>query len=211
MVIEPLSLIFFRVPSCAPAGTARASAISIYPDLVRALACVKQAAALANNALGLLPDDKAGAIARACEEIREGELLDQFLVDVVQGGAGTSTNMNANEVIANRALELLGHKRGEYRFLHPLDDVNMSQSTNDVYPTAIKLALHFGIERLVSAMAELRLAFEAKAREFSAVLKMGRTQLQDAVPMTLGQEFSTYAVMLGEDEQRLREACLLIH
>src|SRR5436190_2006878 len=184
--------------------------ISIYPDLVNALACIKQAAALTNNELKLLDDVRAQAIARACEEVRQGGLLDEFVVDVIQGGAGTSTNMNANEVIANRALEIMGHRKGDYRYLHPLEDVNMSQSTNDVYPTAVKLALHFGIERLVDAMAELRLAFEAKAREFSAVLKMGRTQLQDAVPMTLGQEFSTYAVMLGEDEQRLREACLLL-
>jgi len=186
------------------------TAISIYPDLVCALACVKQAAALANNALGLLPDGKAGAIARACEEIREGGLLDQFVVDVIQGGAGTSTNMNANEVIANRALELLGRKRGEYQHLHPVEDVNMSQSTNDVYPTAVKVALHFAIDRLGAAMQELRRAFDAKAREFTDVLKMGRTQLQDAVPMTLGQELTTYAVMLQEDEERLREAALLI-
>ena len=185
--------------------------ISIYPDLVVALACIKQAAALTNNELQLLDDEKTNAIVKACEEIREGRLLDEFVVDVIQGGAGTSTNMNANEVVANRALELLGHHKGEYKYLHPLDHVNMSQSTNDVYPTAVKLALHFSIERLVSAMAELRAAFEMKAQEFAQVLKMGRTQLQDAVPMTLGQEFSTYAVMLGEDEQRLREACLLIH
>src|SRR5215471_19613976 len=185
-------------------------AISIYPELVRALACVKQAAALANNALGLLSDEKARAVAKACEEIREGELLEEFVVDVIQGGAGTSTNMNANEVIANRALELMGHARGEYRFLHPIEDVNMSQSTNDVYPTAVKVALHFAIDRLHSAMGALRRAFEAKAEEFSSVLKMGRTQLQDAVPMTLGQEFSTYAVMLQEDEDRLREAAQLI-
>src|SRR6058998_2679996 len=186
------------------------TAISIYPDLVRALACVKQAAALANNALGLLPDGKADAIARACEEIRGGRLLDPFVVDVIQGGAGTSTNMNANEVIANRGLELLGRKRGEYSYLHPVEDVNMSQSTNDVYPTAVKVALHFAIGRLGAAMRELRLAFSAKAQEFTDVLKMGRTQLQDAVPMTLGQELSTYAVMLQEDEERLREAALLI-
>ncbi|MDB5810471.1 MAG: aspartate ammonia-lyase, partial [Betaproteobacteria bacterium] len=184
--------------------------ISIYPDLVAALACIKQAAALANNELKLLEDAKTDAIVRACEEIREGGFLDHFVVDVIQGGAGTSTNMNANEVVANRGLELLGHKKGEFRFLHPLDDVNMSQSTNDVYPTAVKLAVHFGIGRLIAAMVELRGAFETKAREFETVLKMGRTQLQDAVPMTLGQEFSTYAVMLEEDEQRLREACLLI-
>lgn len=187
------------------------TAISIYPELVSALACVKQAAALANNELALLDDEKAQAIIRACREIRDGGLLEEFVVDVIQGGAGTSTNMNANEVIANRALELMGRKKGEYKFLHPLDHVNMSQSTNDVYPTAVKVALHFAIQRLGSAMAELRGAFAAKAAEFADVLKMGRTQLQEAVPMTLGQEFSTYAVMVEEDEQRLREATLLIH
>ena len=185
--------------------------ISIYPELVSALACVKQAAALANYELGLLGDERTRAIAAACEEIRKGRLLDQFVVDVIQGGAGTSTNMNANEVIANRALELMGRRKGEYEFLHPLEHVNLSQSTNDVYPTAVRLALHFCIAELVAAMGELRAAFAAKAAEFADVLKMGRTQLQDAVPMTLGQEFSTYAVMLGEDEQRLREAALLIH
>jgi aspartate ammonia-lyase len=129
---------------------------------------------------------------------------------VIQGGAGTSTNMNANEVICNRALEFLGHGKGEYRHLHPLDHVNMSQSTNDVYPTAVKLALQFGIRRLTGEMRALRLAFEGKAAEFNDVLKVGRTQLQDAVPMTLGQEFSTYAVMLGEDESRLAEAAALV-
>ncbi len=185
--------------------------ISIYPDLVTALACIKQAAALANSELGMLDDAKTQAIRAACEEIRQGRWLEHFVVDVIQGGAGTSTNMNANEVIANRALELMGHARGHYQFLHPVEHVNMSQSTNDVYPTAIKLALHFGIQRLTAAMAELRAAFEVKSAEFAAMLKMGRTQLQDAVPMTLGQEFSTYAVMLGEDEQRLKEAALLIH
>ena len=185
--------------------------ISIYPDLVNALACVKQAAALANNELGLLDDERTRAIVQACGEIRAGALLDEFVVEVMQGGAGTSTNMNANEVIANRALEIMGHRKGEYRYLHPVEHVNMSQSTNDVYPTAVKVALHFGIQRLTAAMAELRAAFRAKALEFADVLKVGRTQLQDAVPMTLGQEFSTYAVMLEEDEQRLKEAALLIH
>ena len=185
------------------------TAISIYPDLVRALACVKQAAALTNHALGLLAEDKAAAIVHACEEIRAGQLLDQFVVDVIQGGAGTSTNMNANEVIANRALEHLGKAKGEYRFVHPLDDVNMSQSTNDVYPTAVNLALNFGIQRLLESMRYLRAAFEAKAVEFAELLKVGRTQLQDAVPMTLGQEFSAFAVMLAEDEARLEEAASL--
>jgi aspartate ammonia-lyase len=184
--------------------------ISIYPDLIYALASVKEAAALTNHELGLLDEARTEAIVKACEEIRSGKLLDQFVVDVIQGGAGTSTNMNANEVIANRALEHLGHARGEYQYLHPLEHVNMSQSTNDVYPTAVKVALSIAIRRLVEAMNELRRAFQAKAGEFASVLKMGRTQLQDAVPMTLGQEFSTYAVMVGEDEERLREAALLI-
>jgi aspartate ammonia-lyase len=129
---------------------------------------------------------------------------------VIQGGAGTSSNMNANEVICNRALEVLGHNKGEYQHLHPLDHVNLSQSTNDVYPTAVKLALQLGIKRLLTEMVALRQAFEVKAREFQDALKVGRTQLQDAVPMTLGQEFSTYAVMVGEDEQRLGEAADLI-
>jgi len=186
------------------------TSISIYPDLVVALACVKQAAAAANRGLGLLDDERADAIARACEEIREGALLDEFVVDVIQGGAGTSTNMNANEVIANRALELLGARKGDYARLHPLDHVNLSQSTNDVYPTAVKVALQFGIRGLVREMNALHKAFEAKAGEFGDVLKIGRTQLQDAVPMTLGQEFSTYAVMLQEDESRLGEAANLI-
>ena len=185
--------------------------ISIYPDLIRALACIKQAAAIANHELGLLDKERTDAIVKACEEIREGDLHEHFVVDVIQGGAGTSTNMNANEVIANRALEHLGHGRGEYKYLHPNEHVNMSQSTNDVYPTALKLAAHFGIFKLIDAMVVLRRAFESKAEEFRDVIKMGRTQLQDAVPMTLGQEFSTYAVMLGEDEERLKEAALLIH
>ncbi|WP_298232472.1 aspartate ammonia-lyase [uncultured Azohydromonas sp.] len=185
--------------------------ISIYPDLIHALACIKEAAARANQDLGLLDATRAEAIARACRELREGQLHEHFVVDVIQGGAGTSTNMNANEVIANRALELLGHAKGEYQHLNPNDHVNLGQSTNDVYPTALRLAAHFGIQRLLEAMAVLRRAFERKALEFGDVLKMGRTQLQDAVPMTLGQEFSTYATMLGEDEQRLREAVLLMH
>lgn len=186
------------------------TAISIYPDLICALAQIKQAAARANHDLGLLDGRRADAIVAACKEIQAGKLHDQFVVDVIQGGAGTSTNMNANEVVANRALEILGHGRGDYHELHPNEHVNMGQSTNDVYPTALKLATYVGIFRLVEAMAYLRRAFERKAEEFRDVLKMGRTQLQDAVPMTLGQEFSTYAVMLGEDEERLKEAALLI-
>ena len=184
--------------------------IAVYPDLIRALAQIKKAAALTNQQLGLLDPKCAVAIAAACDEIIAGKFHEHFIVDVIQGGAGTSTNMNANEVIANRALEILGHQRGEYQYLHPNEHVNMSQSTNDVYPTALKLATYIGIFSLVDAMAYLRRAFERKADEFADVLKMGRTQLQDAVPMTLGQEFQTYAIMLGEDEERLKEAALLI-
>ncbi|WP_309115869.1 aspartate ammonia-lyase [Saccharothrix sp.] len=185
--------------------------ISAYPHLVEALAAVKEAAALANAELGLLDSAKAAAIVEACREIRAGKLLDQFVVDVVQGGAGTSTNMNANEVVANRALELLGHEKGRYSHLHPNEDVNLGQSTNDVYPTAVRIATISAVRGLLEAMSVLQDAFARKAVEFRDVLKMGRTQLQDAVPMTLGQEFSTYAVMLDEDRARLAEAVGLIH
>jgi aspartate ammonia-lyase len=184
--------------------------ISTYPNLINALAYVKEAAALANHELGLLPENKMQAIVHACRQIRDGIAHDQFVVDVIQGGAGTSTNMNANEVIANLALEHLGHERGDYAVLHPNEDVNMGQSTNDVYPTALKIATYMGIAQLVDAMGVLRVSFERKAEEFRDDLKMGRTQLQDAVPMTLGQEFSTFAVMLDEDQDRLREASKLI-
>ena len=180
------------------------------PDLIVALACIKQAAAEANAGLGLLDARRRDAIVAACREIQGGALHDQFVVDPIQGGAGTSTNMNANEVIANRALELMGHARGEYQHLHPNEHVNLGQSTNDVYPTALKLAARAGVGRLASAMAVLRQGFAAKSAEFADVLKMGRTQLQDAVPMTLGQEFGTYARMLAEDEARLAEAVDLI-
>jgi aspartate ammonia-lyase len=184
--------------------------IGVVPQLIRALACVKQAAATANGELGLLDEPRVAAIIGASEEIQDGQWHDHFVVDLIQGGAGTSTNMNANEVIANRGLEILGHDRGDYAFLHPLDHVNMSQSTNDVYPTSLGIALTFMIQDLLAAMARLRGRFEEKQREFTDVLKMGRTQLQDAVPMTLGQEFSAFAVTLGEDENRVREARSLL-
>lgn len=186
------------------------TSIKLYPELISALAAIKLAAASANRDLGLLDDKRHDAIAAACREIMAGRLIEEFVVDVIQGGAGTSTNMNANEVIANRALELMGHAKGQYKHLHPNEHVNMSQSTNDVYPTALKIALYNGVMRLVESMAYLRAAFERKSVEFRDIIKMGRTQLQDAVPMTLGQEFFTYAVMLGEDEMRLKEALPLI-
>jgi aspartate ammonia-lyase len=179
-------------------------------ELVEALAAVKQAAALANRDLGLLDARRAEAIVAACQEIRGGALHDQFVVDIVQGGAGTSSNMNANEVICNRALELMGHQRGDYQRLDPLDHVNLSQSTNDVYPTAAKVAVHTAIGGLLDAMETLEEAFADKAWEFADILTVGRTQLQDAVPMTLGQEFGAYAVMLSEDRRGLVDARALI-
>lgn len=180
------------------------------PELIRALAFVKKAAAQANLQLGAIDSTQAGAISRACDDLIAGRLHEQFVVDVIQGGAGTSTNMNANEVIANRALEHLGLPKGRYDVIHPNDHVNASQSTNDAYPTAVKLATYAGIQKLLTALAALRGAFDAKAREFATILKIGRTQLQDAVPMTLGQEFAAFAAMIADDERRLRESAYLM-
>jgi aspartate ammonia-lyase len=181
-----------------------------FPALIQALATVKEAAALANQELAMLEPTVAEPVIRAAREVRAGRHHEHFLVDMYQGGAGTSTNMNANEVIANRALELLGKKRGDYAVVHPNNHVNLSQSTNDVYPTAVKLALHSSIEGLRTAMRELAEAFLTKGREFHGHLKMGRTQLQDAVPMTLGQEFSAFGHTILEDVDRLGESQALI-
>lgn len=180
-------------------------ALSHFPALVRALAMVKKAAAISNHATQQLGEPKFTAIARACDDIIGGDLIEHFLVDVFQGGAGTSSNMNANEVIANRALEHLGRPRGDYQTVHPNDDINMSQSTNDVYPTAVRLALLLCRAELQSALAGLISAFEQKGHEFAGVIKIGRTQLQDAVPITLGQEFEAFAATLREDTARLDE------
>ena len=185
-------------------------ALREFPTLVEALAAVKESAARANAELGLLSPEIANAIVHAANEVRTGRHHEHFLVDMIQGGAGTSTNMNANEVIANRALEVLGHPRGDYATISPNSHVNLSQSTNDVYPTAVKLALHSGIEGLREAMRQLCDSFLKKGDEFNALLKMGRTQLQDAVPMTLGQEFSAFAHTILEDVDRLGEAQALI-
>ena len=181
-----------------------------FPALVESLAAVKEAAALANARLGLLDTQTADVIVRAAQEIRAGRHHEHFVVDMIQGGAGTSTNMNANEVIANRALELLGAARGDYTKVHPNNHVNLSQSTNDVYPTAVKLALHHSLESLRAAMRELVASFLAKGEEFNPFVKMGRTQLQDAVPMTLGQEFTAFGHTIQEDVDRLGEAQALI-
>lgn len=184
--------------------------LSEFPTLVAALATVKEAAARANLELKLIDRDIVDAIAQAAGEIREGMHHDQFRVDMFQGGAGTSSNMNANEVMANRALEILGKERGQYDIVHPNNHLNLSQSTNDVYPTSVKLALHTSIGDLQLAMIALAAAFLHKGEEFSSFIKMGRTQLQDAVPMTLGQEFNAFAHTMLEDVDRLGEAQALI-
>jgi aspartate ammonia-lyase len=180
--------------------------IGQFPSLIFALAAVKKAAALANMELGLLDHKIGDAIVKACDEIRAGNHFGHFVVDVIQGGAGTSTNMNANEVIANRGLELLGRERGDYHYCHPNNHVNLSQSTNDVYPTALKIASIWDIEKLLAAMGELKNSFAQKGEEFADILKIGRTQLQDAVPMTLGQEFEAYAIAIGEGMKSLKDA-----
>jgi aspartate ammonia-lyase len=181
-----------------------------YRSFVRAFGFIKEAAASANLKLGALDPEIAPIIIQACIDVRDGMLDTEFVVDAIQGGAGTSTNMNANEVIANRALEIAGFERGYYEKIHPLNHVNASQSTNDVYPTAVKIALIIEILALLKEIAHLRSEITKKAAEFSKVIKMGRTQLQDAVPMTLGQEFSAWSQTLGEDEGRLREIIPLL-
>jgi aspartate ammonia-lyase len=181
-----------------------------FPTFITSLAKVKKAAALANYELGLLAENKKNVICEACDEIIAGKYHDQFVVDMFQGGAGTSTNMNANEVIANIGLEKMGHKKGEYKYLHPNNDVNLSQSTNDAYPTGLRVALYEKLGELTESMKIIKNSFANKAVEFKDIIKMGRTQLQDAVPMTLEQEFRTYAVMIGEDIQRVTEAQQLV-
>ncbi|MCL6422834.1 aspartate ammonia-lyase [Brachybacterium sp. JHP9] len=180
-----------------------------FPKLITALAQVKQAAARANHRLGALDADRARAIEQACEEIAGGALTDQFVVDVIQGGAGTSTNMNANEVIANRGLEILGYEKGQYEHLHPNNHVNLGQSTNDMYPTAVRLTILLSFPNLAEAMDGLIGALREKGDEYAHVLKMGRTQMQDAVPMTLGQEFHAWATTIEEDVERLTRTARL--
>ena len=175
-----------------------------YPEFVKAIGYVKLAAAQTNHALGLLPDELLKPISEACKEVIEGKFNHQFLVDMIQGGAGTSVNMNANEVIANRALEIMGYPRGDYQHCSPNDHVNQSQSTNDAYPTTVKLAVIKMNETLIKRLSLLIEAFRKKGKEFADVIKMGRTQLQDAVPMTLGQEFEAFAANLEEEIARLQ-------
>ena len=177
-----------------------------YPLFINGLAMTKMAAARANHELGLLTDEQFQAITQACREILEGRFHYQFPVDMIQGGAGTSTNMNANEVIANRALEIMGHAHGDYAFCSPNDHVNCSQSTNDAYPTAIHLGMYATHLKLLPYLEDLIAAFRRKGEEFAHIIKMGRTQLEDAVPMTLGQTFNGFASILTDEIKHLNEA-----
>jgi aspartate ammonia-lyase len=182
-----------------------------YPDYVIAIAYVKLAAIQTNHSLGVINDEISGAISEACQEIIDGKLHENFPIDMMQGGAGTSVNMNANEVIANRALEIMGHKKGEYQYCYPNDHVNCGQSTNDVYPTSIRLAIIRMNKNLVASLTGLISALRYKGEEFKDVIKMGRTQLQDAVPMTSGQEFNAYANNLEEEILNLERNVKLLH
>lgn len=178
--------------------------LSSYPEFIQALGHVKKGAAQANQELGILDKKIADAIVQASEEVISGKFNNEFPIDMIQGGAGTSTNMNANEVIANRALEILGHQKGEYQFCSPNDHVNLSQSTNDAYPTAIKIALYLMNEKLLNNIQKAADAFKSKGEEFSDIIKMGRTQLQDAVPMTLGQEFDAFSTSIENEIPKLK-------
>lgn len=177
-----------------------------YPFFIKAFAQVKKAAALTNKEVGVLDADKADALAKACDRLIAGEFLDQFVVDMIQGGAGTSTNMNVNEVLTNIALESMGHKKGEYQYLHPNDHTNLGQSTNDTYPSSIKVAAHAKLGDLLKAMEELKNDLEAKAKEYKDMIKMGRTELEDAVPTTLGNTFNAFASYIKSDIAKLTKA-----
>lgn len=206
---------YYGVHTLRSAENFQISGLKVHPELIRALAVVKKACALANIRTGYLDEYPGNAIASACDEIASGALRDQFITDAFQGGAGTSLNMNANEVIANRAIEILGGEKGNYSIVDPLDHVNLSQSTNDVVPTAVKLAAIRLLSKTSKAMAKLQSALQEKEKEFADVLKVGRTEMQDAVPVTLGQEFSAWAQAVQRDwwrlyksEERLRQVNL---
>lgn len=177
-----------------------------YPFFVRAFAQIKKAAALANAEVGVLDKEKAEFIAKACDEVISGKYLDQFVVDMIQGGAGTSTNMNSNEVITNVALELMGHKKGEYKYLHPNDHTNLGQSTNDAYPSSIKVAAHAKLGDLLEAMKTLKAALDKKAKDWKDIIKMGRTELEDAVPTTLGNTFKAFSSYIEADIENIKHA-----
>lgn len=195
--------VYYGVQSLRAAENFHITGLSMHPEIINSLAYIKKAAAITNCEIGLLEKRKASAIVRACDEILAGKLHKEFIVDPIQGGAGTSLNMNANEVIANRAIELLGGKKGDYSIVHPNDDVNLGQSTNDVIPTAGKMTSLRLLEHLKKDLLELHKALCAKAEEFDHILKMGRTQMQDAVPIRLGQEFQAYSVAVMRDIRRM--------
>jgi len=206
---------FYGIHSLRAKENFHLSGIKIHPELIRSLAQVKKACALANVQIGYLDEQTGGAIVTACDEIAGGALFDQFITDTFQGGAGTSLNMNANEVIANRAIEILGGTKGDYSLVNPLDHVNLSQSTNDVIPTAVKLTAIRLLQQTSKSMADLQSALQEKEKEFASILKVGRTEMQDAVPITLGQEFSAWAQAVQRDwwrlykvEERLRQVNL---
>jgi len=207
-----------RIPSTAYYGIQTSRAIENFPisglrlplEMVNAFGLIKKAAAMTNVQLGMLDRRKARAVVRACDELLRGRFVDHFVVDVYQAGAGTSFNMNVNEVLANRANELLGARRGTYTFVHPNDHVNMAQSTNDTFPTAIRLACLTKLPALLSAMRELERALRRKARQFSRVVKAGRTHLQDAVPVSLGREFGAYAMAVAKARAAVQRTARLL-
>ena len=196
--------VYYGVQSLRGFENFRITGFSIHPEFVNSLAYIKKASALCNGELGLLEEPIVKAISQACDEILSGKFHDGFIVDPIQGGAGTSRNMNANEVIANRAIEILGGTKGDYSVVHPNNHVNFGQSTNDVIPTAGRMTTLRLLNELLAEMTRLKAAFNEKAEEFSGVLKMGRTQMQDAVPITLGQEFKAYAETVGRDIIRIQ-------
>lgn len=183
-------------------GNFPVSGVRVRLELIKAMAMVKKACCEANRELGYMDDKKAWAVSVACNEVIEGAFDDQFPLDAFQGGAGTSVNMNVNEVIANRAIELLGGVKGDYEIVHPIEDVNLHQSTNDTFPTAVKVATIYKLRELSGAIARLQGAFQRKEKEFASIVKMGRTELQEAVPMTLGAEFSAFAEAISRDRWR---------
>ncbi len=198
--------VYYGVQSLRAAENFHITGLTMHPEIINSLACIKKAAAITNCEIGLLEKKKATAIVKACDEILAGRFHDDFIVDPIQGGAGTSLNMNANEVIANRAIELLGGQKGDYSIINPNDDVNCGQSTNDVIPTAGKMTSLRLLKRLKAELLRLHTALCDKAEEFNSIIKMGRTQLQDAVPIRLGQEFKAYSVAVLRDIRRMDKA-----
>ena len=198
--------VYYGVQSLRAAENFHITGLNMHPEIISSLACIKKAAAITNCEINLLDKKRADAIVKACNEILEGKHFEDFIVDPIQGGAGTSLNMNANEVIANRAIEILGGKKGDYSIVHPNDHVNCSQSTNDVIPTAGKMTSLKLLLKLKSELLRLHSALSSKAEEFNHVIKMGRTQMQDAVPIRLGQEFGAYAAAIMRDIHRMDTA-----